>query len=340
VIRVRPALMVTAASLLVGQASPCWAQDDDPSTEPPDGETATRAVIVAVDFDSIPIGALPPAPTADDAPEAAAAEEQAPGISVQKMKIPPPRKKSKVAAHKSKMPSGLVAKTSPTELVELGLDHAESGTLYVPAPDDTDFAGESVGRLRCHREGAPSPLRWETATASGDDHAEIAFKDLWFYSETCTVRAGSAARAAFKAVAWDGARPWLYAIRDARSVTFLMPRSSDVSAEASVGAPVTVRGGFTRVSLPLGRWGSSSFVAHLSSMTLDAPAAPSPPSPPSKGPPNKGNGVRMRERPLTRAEPSVEVAVELVQTMSEKSPTLLVRRIADDEPIASQPDRK
>jgi hypothetical protein len=325
--------MVTAASLLAGLASPCWAQDSDASNGASAEDTPAnpRPVIVAIDVDSIPIGTLPPAPSVDDAPANADAEEEAPGIAVQKMKNPPPRKKRK--PRPSKLPSGLAAKRTPTELVELSLDHAEAGAVYVPAPDATDFAGETVGGMPCRRQDQvpPSPVRWETATTSGGERAELAIKDLWFYGGTCTVRAGSATAVMFKAVAWESGKPWLYALRDDKSVTFLMPRSTDVTAEASVGAPVTVRGGFTRVTLPLGRWGSSSFVAHISSMTLDAPPAP----PPSR-PPSKGRRVRPEEKPPAPADPFVEVGVELVQTMSEKTPSLLVRRVALETPVASR----
>jgi hypothetical protein len=115
----------------------------------------------------------------------------------------------------------------------------------------------------------------------------------------------------FKAVAWDGAKPWLFAMKDENSVTFLMPRANDFNADAMVGPATTVRGGFTRVTLPIGRWGSSSVVANLSSLELKPPPAES------------------NDQP-------VEIAVELVQTMSEKSPTLLVRRQAPDEALASR----
>jgi hypothetical protein len=81
-----------------------------------------------------------------------------------------------------------------------------------------------------------------------------------------------------------------------------------------VGAPVTVRGGFTRVTLAVGRWGSASFVATLPSLELKAHPAPAP----------REHAVRHEESvPLP---PAVEVAVELVQTMAEKAPTLTVRR--------------
>jgi hypothetical protein len=210
VIRVGPALMATVAGLLASLASPCWAEDSDLSNGAQDPPPNPRPVIVAIDVDSIPIGMVPPVPAVDDAPANADAEEGAPGIAVQKMKSPPPRKKRRAGAQTTKLPLGLAAKKTPTELVELRLDHAEAGALYVPAPDTTDFAGETVGGMPCRGQDQvrPSLVRWETATASGDD-AEIAVKDLWFYGGTCAVRAGESTAVAFKAVAWDSGKPWL-----------------------------------------------------------------------------------------------------------------------------------
>jgi hypothetical protein len=96
-------------------------------------------------------------------------------------------------------------------------------------------------------------------------------------------------------------------VRDDKAVTFLFPRTSDVSSDAMVGTPVTMRGGFTRISLPLGRWGSSSFVAHVPSLQFEPPS------------PAKPGSAKADEEPA-------EVAVEVVQTLSERSPTVLVRR--------------
>jgi hypothetical protein len=78
----------------------------------------------------------------------------------------------------------------------------------------------------------------------------------------------------------------------------VMPHTSELVSESMVGAPVSVRGEFTRITLPMGRWGSGAIVAQLESLS-GTPASDS-------------------DRP-------VEVGIELVQTMSEKAPTLLVR---------------
>ena len=98
---------------------------------------------------------------------------------------------------------------------------------------------------------------------------------------TCTAVEGPISRVALKAIAWDKDQPWLFAVRDESTVTFLLPRTDDVNADAMVGTAVTVRGGFTRVSLPIARWGSSSFVAHVPSLELKPP--PPPPARRAKG---------------------------------------------------------
>jgi hypothetical protein len=88
-----------------------------------------------------------------------------------------------------------------------------------------------------------------------------------------------------------------------------MPRVTEINSEPMVGVPVAMRGAFTRISMPLGRWGSGSIVAQLESL---------------------------RGTPAGDGAGPVEVGIELLQTMSEKSPTLLVRTrrappTADDE---------
>ncbi len=104
-----------------------------------------------------------------------------------------------------------------------------------------------------------------------------------------------------------------------------MPRSNEMAAEAMVGAPLTVRGAFTRVTLPLGRWGSGSLVASISSMTLEPPKKSKPGSKPSH--PSDGDESDQR---------SVEVSIELVQTMSETHPTLVVRTREPDAVASAQ----
>jgi hypothetical protein len=300
--KARRAFSSAFACALAGYASLSAADptDETPEPEPP--------VIVAIDFDSIPSGKLPPVPGETEVPQAVPAEQRAAGVKLQKVKNP---------FGKKKLPPGLLAKMGKTEIVELVPAHPEIVAMYVPAVEGTDFEGESVPRMACRRKEPPSPVRWETFTMSPDGNAKLEIKDLWFDSESCAVGSGTTSEVAFKAIAWDGAKPWLFAIRDEKSVTFLMPRANDVSADAMVGTPTTVRGGFTRVTLPIGRWGSSSLVANLSTLELKAPP------PPAKAR-RKGQAAEPPE--AESSDQAVEIAVELVQTMSEKSPTLLVRR--------------
>jgi hypothetical protein len=297
------------ACVLVGLASPraAHAVEETPERVPP--------LLVAIDFAAIPNGALPAAPHAGDAPPSALANERVSGVKLQKIRKAP---------RKKRLPPGLLAKMGKTELVELAPDHPEIAAMYVPAQEGAEFEGESVSRMACRRQDPPSPVRWETLSVGPNGNAKLEVKDLWFFADSCSVGLGSTTQVAFKAVAWENGHPWLFAMRDEKSVTFVMPRANDVSADAMVGTPLTIRGGFTRVSLPVGRWGSSSFVAHLATLALKPPALPVK----SKG---KGHAVEA-ESEETTSDTRVEIAVELVQTMSETSPTLLVRR---DQPDTS-----
>jgi hypothetical protein len=301
----RLALATTFALALMGHAS---SSNADPAEEGVAAEPLPP-VIVAIDFETIPNGAIPRVPGEADVPQTAPSEKPATGVKLKKVKNP---------FGKKKLPPGLLAKMGKTEIVELVPANPEIAAMYVPAVEQTDFEGESISRMACHRKEPQSPVRWETLTIGSDGNARLAIKDLWFDAESCTVGSGTTAEVVFKAIAWDGAKPWLFAMRDEKSVTFLMPRASDVSADAMVGPATTIRGGFTRVTLPIGRWGSSSLVANLPTIELKAPVPP----PKSSG---KGQAASVQSVPESSDQP-VEIAVELVQTMSEKSPTLLVRR--------------
>jgi hypothetical protein len=275
-------------------------------------------VIAAIDFDTIPNGTLPRVPGEADIPQSTAADQKATGIKVVKVKNP--------FGSKKHLPPGLLAKMGKTEIVELSPAAPEIAAMYVPSVDMNDFEGESLGRMACKRKDPLSPVRWESLTIAPDGSAKLQIRDLWFDSETCSLSQGSTSEVTFKPIAWDGAKPWLFAIKDEKSVTFLMPRANDVSADAMVGAATTVRGGFTRVTLPVGRWGSSSLVANLSTLELK------PPPPPVAPPKSSSKKQAVVEAPPVEesTDQPVEVAVELVQTMSEKAPTLLVRRNAPE----------
>lgn len=330
----RPARFAGAAVLALGigaLASPARAEDaaDAPSPKGP-----ATPVFVSVDFDAIPRGTLPPMPSGDAPPTTLDSEPEAQGLSLQKVKLPPAHRKPH--AKNRKMANGLAAKMLKTDVVEVMPDHPELGAMYASDPQSTDFNGEAVSPLTCKTDQPASPVRWETLTVEGDT-ANLDIKDMWFQSMACSVTAGATTRVSLGVVARDGDKPWLYAVRDDRTVTFLFPRASDVTADAAVGTPVTVRGGFTRVTLPLGRWGSTMFVAHVPSLAfeLPAPAVPAAAKPPKGA---KGQAVRPKPVPTSDADP-VEIAVELVQTMSETSPTILLRRGRADQVTAREDER-
>ena len=271
-------------------------------------------VIVTVDVDSIPQGSVPPPLREADA-AAGDALALTPAVDISPVGLNLKKIVSKLSKRGKRSLAGLRSKRVQKDVAELTPREPELGALYQPMPDVAEFIGESVA-FACGHDFPRSPMRWETVLVEPDGQAQLEIKDSWLDASHCSVNSVSSARVAFKAIAWAGAEPWLFAMRDEHSITFLMSRTDDVSADAMVGAPFTVRGGFTRVTLPIGRWGSGSLVATLPSLGLKLPAKPE---------------KQRRGRPAAASEPPtseqpVQVAIELVQTMAETSPTLLIRR--------------
>jgi hypothetical protein len=303
----RRAIALTFALSMMSHAS---LADADPGGEGGMVDVEPSPPIIAViDYDSIPNGTLPRVPGETDVPQDKARQEKAAGIKVSKVKNPLGPKKI--------LPPGVLAKMGKTEIVELAPAQPAISAMYAPAVDGTDFEGESISRMMCRRKEPLSAVRWETLHVAPDGSAKLEIQDLWFDSESCSVSSGEKTEVSFKPVAWDGAKPWLFAIKDDKSVTFLMSRANDVSSDAMVGPATTVRGGFTRVTLPVGRWGSSSLVANLATLELKPPPAP---------PVTSTKKQEAVVPPTESSDQPVEIAVEIVQTMSEKAPTLLVRR--------------
>jgi len=302
------ALALLFAAVTLAPASFSWA----------DAEEEAKAQVVLVDFASIPAGALPAVPAQASAPTSAPAarvtdaprKSAAGELKVEPVSVKPSLKRSTKRLHKKKK-GGL-----PNRAVEIKPATASLGLLYTPAENVNEFDGDSPQRLSCGGRAEVAPLRWEKLTFEASGSARLEIDDLWFDPQSCSVWPGSTSVVTLKAIAWDKGVPWLFAMRSDSSVTFVMPRSNDMSAETMVGAPLTVRGGFTRVTMPIGRWGSASLLAELPSLSID---------PPSKtGPPSKSGAKAPdgKDRPDPRP---VELGVELVQTMAEKYPTLLVR---------------
>ncbi len=248
------ATLVSAS--LVAQSAFSFADpppDDPPEMPPPS--------VVLVDYQSIPTGTLPSFPAETSAPATVPAG-QVPDLEVDAV-AETPRKPSlkKVLRRKKGIRLGKGAKD-----VEIKMVAPVLGLLYTPTSDATDFNGDTTQRMSCgaNQEGVAA-VRWEKLRLAGDD-ARLEVADLWFDRKSCVLGSGSTAVVPLKAIAWDGGKPWLYAVRSETSVTFVLPLATEASADTMAGAPLTIRGGFTRVTLPLGRWGAGSVIAQLPSL--------------------------------------------------------------------------
>jgi hypothetical protein len=287
------ALSLLFGAALVVPATRSFA-DDTPEPAPPR--------VVSVDYASIPTGTFPPLPAEADAPKSA------PNARVKGLKLEPVADKGaakRVRKHPSKKKKPSHAK--PPRFVEIRPEAPSLGLLYVPNEGSSEIDGESSQRLACGNAGDAQRVRWERLTFAPDGTACLQIDDVWFDSRSCSLWPGSSAVTTLKPVAWDAGKPWLYAVRGDTSVTFVMPRSNEMSADTMVGSPLTVRGDFTRVTLPVGRWGSGSMLAALPALALEA-------------------------APAQADKPPVELSLELVQTMAERYPTLLVRTREAVEP--------
>ena len=267
------------------------AADDEPE--------APITEVIAIDVQTLPMGQLPALPAESDAPTAVPAWTQPETITVtpagEASRSRRPRKPSASISKKSIAPKHV----EKVKLVFIAPTSPSLDAIYAPSTDATELEGQDSQRMSCGEHTSVTPMRWEALATTGAEDARLLVNDLWFDAKACAVGPGPATTILLKAIAWDGNKPWLYAMRGPNSVTLVMPRVSEITSESMVGTPVSMRGAFTRISMPLGRWGSGSIVAQLDSL--------------AGGPAGDGS-----DRP-------VEVGIELVQTMSEKAPTLLVR---------------
>jgi hypothetical protein len=292
------ALALLIAVALATPATIAFA-DDEPEPKPPE--------VVLVDFAAIPTGALPPLPAETDAPMSA------PQARVTELKVEPiadkvPTKHARKKHLRGKKKQG--ARVVPPRAVEVRPAVPALGLLYAPSDDASEVDGDSSQRMVCGNPNGAAPLRWEKLAIDAGGHAELEIQDIWLDSRSCSLWPGSASVINVAPIAWHDGKPWLYAFRGDTSITFVMPRSDEMTAETMVGAPVTIRGAFTRVTMPLGRWGSGTILAALPSFSLDVPTP---------------KNAKKPSAPAEAASGPVELTVELVQTMSEPRPTLLVR---------------
>jgi hypothetical protein len=287
-----------ALALVLGSAllaSTSFAEDE-PEAKPPQ--------VVLVDYAAIPTGTLPSAPAEGSAPKSA------PKARVTDLKLDPVADNGSVKRprkHVSKKHKKAV-RPKADRTVEVHPSAPSLALLYAPGDNSGEIDGDPVQRRVCGNQGEPEALRWEKLSIASDGSARLQIDDVWFDSKSCSLWPGANSSVALQPIAWSDGKPWLYAVRGDSSVTFVMPRSNDMAAETMVGTPLTIRGGFTRVTMPVGRWGSASMLAALSTLRLD-------PNADDEGSP-------------------IELSVELVQTMSERFPTLLVQTRAPVQPVA------
>ncbi|MET0593051.1 MAG: hypothetical protein ABW133_10150 [Polyangiaceae bacterium] len=270
--------------------------------------SAPTTQVAVIDVGTLPKGDLPSAPTEKDAPTGVPAFTQPTEIAVEPAgEITRPRRPRKKSIFTSvKKPQA--KRSEKVKLVSIAAASPTIDAFYAPSADATEFDGSSSQKMSCTDQSSIAPMRWESLATTPEGDARLETHDLWFDSKTCAVGPGPMASATLKAVAWEKGKPWLFAMQSPSGVTLVMPKVSEISSESMVGAPVTMRGDFTRITLPIGRWGSGSIVAQVESLGAAHESD-------SSGP--------------------VEVGIEIVQTMSEKAPTLLVRtRRAPPEPEA------
>ena len=267
------------------------AADDEP-------EAATTKVVV-VDIGALPEGEIPSPPAETEAPTGVPAWTQPASIIVTPAGELSRSRRRKPTPHVSKKSIAPPVRTEKVRLVAIAPASPSVDALYAPSAEATELEGQSTQKLPCGARESVLPMRWESLAKTEDGDARLSVHDLWFDAKTCAIGPGPEKTLPLKAIAWENGKPWLYAMRGRDGVTLVMPRMNDVNSESMVGAPVSMRGDFTRVTMPIGRWGSGSIVAQLDAF-------------PGESSENGG------DRPI-------EVGIEIVQTMSERAPTLLVR---------------
>ena len=260
--------------------------------------------VVVVEVSDLPEGEIPVPPAETDAPTGVPAWTQPATISVTAAgEVQRKRRRGKPTVHVSKKSALAIQHAERVEkvkLVAIAPAAPSRDALYTPSADATELEAQSTQKLSCGERESVLPMRWEALATTESGDARLSVHDLWFDAKTCAVGPGPETTLPLKAIAWENGKPWLFAMRGRAGVTLVMPRVNEVSSESMVGAPVSMRGDFTRITMPVGRWGSGSIVAQLESL---------------------GAG----DADGHASEQPVEVGIELVQTMSEKAPTLLVR---------------
>jgi hypothetical protein len=165
----------------------------------------------------------------------------------------------------------------------------------------------------CAATGSTSvvqPLRWETFSIGPTGGALWAIHDGWFDPNDCRLAEARVLVIQPRVLALLGGQPVVFAVRTTEGLVLLYPAVDSVLGDAMAGAVHLGQGPITRLILPLAKGSSATVISThtLSRMATWLAAAEGK----TAGDVGLGNG-------------SLTLRIEVTQTVSEESPTLLLQ---------------
>jgi hypothetical protein len=249
---------------------------------------------VELDVGSLPLVVIPP-PIPLSARPAQLPAEDAAGITL-------------VNPHATTAnPGGQVLRANGEKSSQRVIEKSLSLPTSITARDAT--SGQEKIAVNCHSTGTVLALRWETFSIRPDGGALWAIHDGWFDPVACRIAEQRQLVVQPRALALLSDQPVAFAVRTAEGLVILYPTLEGVLADAMTGPVKPVHGPISRVLLPLARGASATVV---SGHNLQRTAAwLSNAEGKGVGSVSLGNGV-------------LNLRVEVTQTVSEDSPTLLL----------------
>jgi hypothetical protein len=256
---------------------------------------------VELDVGSLPLVTLPPSMTAAERPTPLPAADAA-GLAL-------------INPNATMNPTGPISRKGPAGSSSRRLE----GALGLPTSITMASSSSSQERIsvNCVSAGATPatssaavPVRWETFSVRPDGGALWAIHDGWFDPAGCRVAEQRSVVVQPRALALLADQPVAFAVRTAEGLVVLYPALDSVLGDAMTGAVKLSRGPISRLLLPLAK-GSSATV--VSTHTLPRMATwLSSAEGKSAGSVALGNGT-------------LTLRIEVTQTVSEDSPTLLLQ---------------
>lgn len=168
----------------------------------------------------------------------------------------------------------------------------------------TVFASDSVS-IDCDPQRPRTPIRWETLAIRADGGADWTVSDGYVDPARCEVKQVSRRQLDVPALAGLGVPA--HAARVPGGVVVFTPRTEQATGDTTAGAIGVVRGPVSRVFVPTRQGESATVLLEVELGRLDAWL--------------RGAGAaELRERPLR-----LTLRIDVSQTVSEPTPTLLVR---------------